>query len=442
MAKGDTRSSRPSGGGGGGSHSSYDDEGRGTSKSLYEEFEYFFENSGHSEDWLMGTNVKDADPTAHRMFANRSLLIEGLYDGRLYRYVQDMTWRYNIHDWASQKFQDDDRNDGRVRRIVVKKLGVEVWKKFQARAKDVYEHIREEDRKKAEAQRDSYGEQQATYKAEQIKRQKEEVRVIMKDVTLIKGALQADFHQAFSLDEIYAQREGDWLDDPIEGVRTGYGFGEEIRRPSGIKLQITVSLDQSNSMRHNRVHLAAAKSFRDIYLALEQLQDEHPNDMFISAFTFSNDGWGSSDRGRRAHNLTVTGWSEKKIIRSTETSLGAVNSYRDTDMYNHFAGEDTWFYTLFEAIEEWENGYGDPGAIKLDIILTDAVIEHPSDIRRSDKIQERRNGNLQTIMLNFMHESEWVNSDLPLHCVQYAASPVNIGGMLRNLLTEFVSVYL
>jgi cation transport regulator ChaB len=471
MARGDSKNSRRRWGGGG-TYRHYDDEGRGNSKYYWAEFKSWFEESGYSQDWLMGENTEGIDPTIARLFTagnlnrlfarqDKSLLAHGLYDGRLFAYIQSMRSRYNVHDWAYQKFEDTDSNDGRVRRLVVQKLGLDVWHKFQERAHKVWMYI-DDQRKEAQAERAGKdAEDRATFAAERIERQSKEVVQIKKGTALIAGAIRSDFDAAFSIEEIYGRSSGDWLDDPVAGATSGYGFGEEVRKPSGIQLQITVSLDMSNSMYYNDLHESAGEAYRDIYLALEQIKSEHADDLHIAAFTFANDGYEDKDRGRVARNLSVEyeyardedgryirdevngGYKQiAKINKSSETELGAVEAFRAGGSSYHFSGEDTWFYPLFEEIEKWETIHSEPGAVRLDIVITDAVIEHPSDIRRSDVIQGRRDGNLQTVMLNLLPEDEWVNSDLPLNCVQYAITPENLAGVLRNLLTEFVSVYL
>lgn len=454
MAKADTKHSRAKRGGYG-TYTSYDDEGRGNSKYYWTEFESLFTTSGFSEKWLMATEVQGLDPTLTRLFQDteindffghhQSLLDVGLYDGRLWSYITSMRDRFNVHDWAWDKFDDSEDNDGRMRRLIVKKLGLEVWRKFQIRAHKVYLEIDEKKKTEKAEKADKNAQDQAVFDAEHIKRRTTEVSALRQVTDLIAGAIRSEFDQAFKGVEVYAQDEGDWLDDPVAAVSSGYGFGEEVRRPSGIKLQVTVSLDLSNSMYNNDVFESAAKAFRDIYVALEALKEENEGDLYICAFTFSNDGYRAGDRGRRAENLTVPySWKtgEERTKKSTESHLGAVESFRAGGLKWHFRGEDTWFYPLFERIEQWEKSDSESGAVKLDIIITDAVIEHPSDIRRSDVIQERRDGDLQTVLLNFLPEEEWVDSDLPSRCVQYPANVDNIAGLLRNLLTEFVSVYL
>lgn len=431
MARGDSKSASYSYRGSSGATYSYtyDDEGRGYSKTLWEIFERTFNAQTDARGWLYGT-------------------IENcLSDGELYNYIQNMTSRYNVHDWAWNKFDDPDGNDGRVRRLIVKICGEDVWHTFQTRAKRVVEeHERELEERRLERDRE-WQQQRAAFEAEQIKRTEELVDTIDKDVDLVVGALRSDFDTAFAPEDVYYQNDGDWLDDVTTAYTSGYGFGLETKQASGTKLQITISLDLSNSMANNKVDDAAAKLFRDAYLALEQLRQEHIDDMYVAAFEFSYNGEYKNEygdikygEGRGAKCLSRRSWDDKEIV-PVGTFLGAVEDYKHFSRY-HFSGEDTWFYTLFEAIEKWENAHSDPGAYKLDLIITDAVIEHPSDLRRSDVVQERRDGSLQTVLLNLMPEREWVSSSLPKRCVQYPANKDNIAGLLRNVVAEFVGMYM
>lgn len=431
MAKGDTKSSRSSWGGGGGYSYSYDDEGRGASKNYWEAFEKRFASSGFSSDWLTGVT--------------ESISFLPLDDKFLYNCVHNMTERYTLHDWAWRKFEDSDTNDGRVRRIVIKHCGLEHWKLLQTRARRVWEETQEEIRRRNQERSDEHeANYKAAFEARKIKRE-EEVRQLMHNTDAVVGMLRTEFDTAFDYQEVYGRREGEWIDDPVSLYHDGRGYGYEESKAVGTKLQITVSLDLSNSMYYNRVAIDAANAFRDTYLALEQLQAEHQSDLFIGAFTFSEDGYQSGETGRIARCISV-GWNGQQRVVS-EDGLGAVEDYRPTNVDSWygkgvFTGEDTWMYPLFEEIEQWEQKYSDPGAIRLDLVITDAVVEHATDIRRSDVIQERRDGTLNTIMLNFMPIEDWADSDLPLRCIQYPVSPGNISGMLRSIITEFAAAYM
>lgn len=431
MARGDMKSSRSTGsrgrGSSGGYSYSYNDQGRGTSKTLFEEFESFFTASGFSSSWLLNNN-KESD------------LCISLYDERLYLYVHDMTWRFNIHDWAQVKFNDTDLNDGRVRRLVCGKCGVEIWQQLQTRARLIWERKEKEAQERAAERAAEWEQQRASFAAEQIKRNEELRAGIQNDVRMITGAISSEFNQSFAAHYIHDYDEGD-LDDVVSGYSDGHGFEYETQQAHGIKLQITLSLDCSNSMYYNHLSEPARKTFQDVWLALSAMKEEHPDDLFISLFTFARDGY-DGGKGKLARCLNARYDYRDNMIEEWKPDhpLGIFDPATYTSIY--FDGEDTWLYPLFTEIEKWETKFSDSGAHRLDLVITDAVIEHKVDITRSDAIQERRNGSLQTVMLNLLPEKEWVNSDLPMRCVQYAANADNIGGLLRNIISEFVGAHL
>lgn len=423
MAYGDRKSVSYRGGGGGSYAATYDDEGRGASKSYWEAFQRSFERSGYSVNWLLGKGDNI------------------LSDSTLYSYATNMTYRYSLHDWAWRRYEDPEGNDGRVRRLVVDKCGVVVWQQFQERAEQVHDKIEaERELRYRQAQEEWDAQSRAALEAREIRRG-EEYFEVMKHVDLIAGGMQSQFMEAFESVDIYGRREGDWIDDVVGISTSGYGFGEETQRAKGLKIQVTVSLDLSNSMTYNRLAEPAVAAFRNIYLALEKIKEEHPTDMFVAAFEFSDDGWAEGINtpnkeyraGRVARRLQGTG-------RDDAHSLGAVELYRP-GQHHCFNGEDTWFYPLFTEIEKWEKEHSDPGAVKIDLILTDAVLEHQSDIRLCDEIQERRDGVLHTVLMNFLPMSRWAKNDLPARCVQYAADRDNMIVALRNILLEYVGVY-
>jgi hypothetical protein len=165
------------------------------------------------------------------------------------------------------------------------------------------------------------------------------------------------------------------------------------------------------------------------------LKRELEGNLFTAYFTFSEDSW--NGKGKQVRDMKFGEGDE----------FNNFNHFRPSEVkgwYGHgpYDGTDTFITPLFERIEKWEAAESDPGAIKLDIILTDAVLEHASDIREAAVVMERRDGALQAILLNFMPEGQWHDATLPRRCVQYPANKDNIDGMLRNLLSEFVAIQL
>jgi len=399
----------------------HDDEGRGESKQVWEWFE---ENFGATPtlDWLLS-----------------------LDDQRYYWLIKASTYRHGILDIAITRTADID---SRARRMVRQKLDVASWCEFHAAMVAAFNRVvakRDADEHEA-AER--YRGERAAYVAQ---REATAVRIahenwveVAPGVDMTVGMLSSDLNQAFvSTDRI--GQNGDWIEETVEAYQGEAGFGYEDKKAVGVKIQITLSLDLSNSMLYNGVAIPAAAAFRDIGLSLKEMKKEYEDDLFTAFFTFSADGYRDNEKGKRVYLLQTP--AEPK-----PESLGEFDPYAPSQLIRHpefgygidniFSGTDTYINPLLANIERWEKENSDPGAVKLDLVLTDAVLEHKSDIREADVIQDRRDGTLTTVMLNFMPESEWLMSTLPKRCYQMHVDADNIQGVLRNTITEFVAAHM
>lgn len=299
-------------------------------------------------------------------------------------------------------------------------------------AKAQLEREREILRMKANGTYDAYIESQKLKKqaedvaqAQWVLQQKEDrdVRLLQKssNARLMAGSLQTEFVSAIGWRERHSQPEGDWLDDPVMAVTTGYGFGEEVRTSQGIRLQVNLCLDCSNSMVHNGLDRVSQDAVRDMYLGMRMAAADLPTgSMTINVWI-----WAGNTDGKWVSHLT----SKSNVEKTQDNPMGPLDGW-----WANFDGEDTWIAPLFARLEQWENKYGDPGAYRLDIIVTDGVLEHVTDSREADKIQERRDGALQTVMLNFLPSEDWADSRVPKRCVQYPATPDNIVALMRSVL--------
>lgn len=426
MAYGDTKSVKYRGGGGWGSSSYYDDEGRGRSKDLYERFCELWE--GHKADRL-----------------DFLFNAEKLTNDFLWNLWKNTTWRFNLHDFCDNVNWSD--SDGRVKRMIVKQFSDKTWSRFvEERLKPLNEIEKERVWMEQLASGIKSIIRQHEYKVEEKKRiaaklekLEQETTELYQRVELTAGTLRSDFFEATRAKERYGQFDGDWIDDPVAGYMGTGGFGEEYRTSTGIKLQVTLSMDISNSMRHNKVSEAASQAYLELGLAIKQLAEENAGSVFYAFFEFSGE-----EDGKHAKRLT----DEKQWYNSYDgvhADEGEEFYLEELEQVRHgfrYDGEDTWMYPLFEKIEKWENGHSDPGAIKIDLIISDAVLEHPTDLSKSSVIQERRDGMLQTIVLNLMPEKHWHGGALPMRCVQYAANPDNLAGLMRNILMDVVNTYI
>lgn len=243
---------------------------------------------------------------------------------------------------------------------------------------------------------------------------------------LMAGSLQSEFASAIGYRERYAQQEGDWLDDPVGALTTGYGFGEEVQVSKGIRLQLHLCLDCSNSMYHNRISDVSQQAVRDLYLAAKMASDGLPDESLkVHVWT-----WARGRDGKQVNHVT-----NDYSVRENHDNPAGVMEYAWTG----FDGEDTFIAPLLSNLENWENMNGDAGAARLDIIVTDGVLTHPADAREADAVQERRDGALQTVMLNFLPIEEWTDSRVPKRCVQYPATPDNLNGLMRGILGSWLA---
>lgn len=424
-ARGDVRTQRSSGrgrGGGGGS-SFYDDQGRGTSKSIWEWFESNYTAANFSKTWLMD-----------------------LPDEKCYWLLKNSVERHGLVDIAYYWTPGwNEYQDTRAHRLVIKHLKESDWCDFHKHLVEGCNNHRaklDQERKEAATKRDQqYAIAQAQREAAQAIVRREDYEQIQQTVSPTVGMFEAELNTAFRYHDQVGDA-GDWIEEGVDTFVDGSGYGYEQSKATGIKLQVTVSLDLSNSMYYNGVHAVAAETFRNLCLTLEELKKMYTDDLYTAYFTFSLDWYEKA--GKRVDQLVYTGTpkDEYDLKALTEFSPSNIKAW-SADYWGHkgpFQGEDTWVSPLFEAIERWEKEESDPGAAKLDIIITDAVLEHPMDIRQSDVIQERRDGTLSSVFVNFMKQENWLNSTMPKRCFQMAVDKDNVAGILRQILMEFVSV--
>lgn len=414
-----TTISRGRGGWRGGGGSFYDDQGRGVSKSVWEWFQENWEKAKFEKNWLMA-----------------------LPDSDYYRLVKSSTYRYGIMDITHLNYPGwSEHSDTRAHKLVVKKHDEQTWVEFFEIMMAGYERHKAYRIKVAQEQATKMEGEQAAYRAqreaEKVQLEKDEWEHTTKVINTTAGVIMADLENTAWAIKDKVGRDGDWIENIGDTYIDGSGFGYEIERAVGVKLQVTVSLDLSNSMLYNQIAVAAGNAFRDICLSLKAVKEQLPDDMFVGFFTFSEDDYWGTKRGMRAVRL-----------ESSSTTFGEVNEFRPHKLKDYwnlkrlFDGEDTYITPLLREIFAWECKYSDPGAIKLDIVITDAVLEHKRDIQAASVIQETRDGRLQTVLLNFMPEEDWLGSTLPSRCVMVKVDEDNIAGILRNILYEFVGVNL
>lgn len=287
------------------------------------------------------------------------------------------------------------------------------------------------------------------YQAEQAReaerREQEEAQQkldILANSQLMLGSLQSETSEVFRRSERYELDTGDYLEDPVSSRLRSGGWIEDTHKRAGFRLQLSISLDVSNSNWYNGVAPHAIRAFQEIVLAARALKEEQPESVVYSAWLFSKnrDGKGTEQLVDYKNQYDWNTGRNVKVeiedpLKETVKLFGAGKSEPS------YAGEDSYIYPLFQAIKAWEDAEVGPGYVKLDIILSDGVFERKVDITTADEIQAQR-GQCHSVVLNFMPEEEWYEGRLPFQVVQYGVTGDNVNGMLRLVLASFLEAYL
>jgi len=250
------------------------------------------------------------------------------------------------------------------------------------------------------------------------------------------GYLQSELAASIGWGEVHGLYDGDWIDDPVAAASGQGGFGEEVRATKGIKLQVNICLDVSNSMVYNGLSDVSVAVIRTLYLSLFAASKDLLDDsLIVNLWT-----WAGGEDGKHVRLLSTDEnyWGEyHHPFEDEDDPLGTAVS-RLPQYPSRWNGQDTWMYPLMEELESWENTHGDAGAYRLDLIVSDGVMEHPTDVRKCDEIQDRRDGTLQSVVLNFLPMEEWADYSVPNRCVQYPADLDNLFGLIRQILGDWL----
>lgn len=244
------------------------------------------------------------------------------------------------------------------------------------------------------------------------------------------GDFLAELSTAMRYRERGGLESGDFLDDVDRLFTDGRAFGEEIAWPSGTHLQVAVAIDCSYSMWANGIMSVAGPAAMQLHQYLSAAVAELPEGAltyapFVWALDHS-DGRKKSEHGRTAYQVSGD------FLRSLEGARLDGNMVMLTT-----AGHDTYIAPLFRKIQTWERDH-DPNAYRIDLVITDGVLEHRDDVIEATKVQEERDGRLSTVMLNFLPRREWSDYALPDRCFQREVNARNLATVLREALSEAV----
>jgi hypothetical protein len=246
--------------------------------------------------------------------------------------------------------------------------------------------------------------------------------------------------------------QGDWIEEPERYFTDGLVFATEEATAASVKLQITVSMDASTSMWANNLMRFAGPTFialdRIIRKAIADLPEGsvhyapfifHGQALKLPA-AFLNNYVGRVDWKSREDKAWESPWPNYPAYDTFTKAkeLGQISQEARLTDYR-LSGEDTRLAPLFQTIKDWEEKEGDTSAVRLDIVITDGVLENEQDVQQATRIQEDRNGRLRTVLLNFLPLKEWSNYQLPERCSQFAVTKDDLDRSIRTILNDAIA---
>lgn len=271
------------------------------------------------------------------------------------------------------------------------------------------------------------------------------------DSNIEVGDFLSDLQTAIKFRMRAGLAQGDWIEEPERFLTDGLVFGQEIASAGDVKLQITLSLDASTSMWMNKIMKHAGPAV----LAFDRVIRKAIQDLPIGSVTYQpfifhqtahkipaaylNGYVGRAEwkSGEEASDAIWPNYPRQNQVDAAKEA-GEIPATAQAHDFK-LSGENTLIAPLFKAIQEWEQKDGDVNAVRLDIVLTDGVLEEEGDVEEATKIQEERNGRLRTVMLNFLKLDQWSNYQLPDRCAQFAVDADNLDSSIRTILQESVA---
>lgn len=237
------------------------------------------------------------------------------------------------------------------------------------------------------------------------------VRQLGRRANIDTGDFVAELSTVMRTRHRYGLAEGEFIEDVERVFTDGQVFGEEERRPTDVQLQITVSMDRSKSTFANGVARIGGRAFIALDKTVRQAALDLPEGcLTYQPFTFAGGATRETPEGVRRYNgqwwLPSDDWADTRIT------------------------------PLFRAIQRWEQTVGNPDAFKLDIVITDGVLEHRKDVAEANRIQVERNGRGAVVMLNFLPREEWGDYHMPSRTVMYEVTEDNLAARLRTVIAE------
>lgn len=186
--------------------------------------------------------------------------------------------------------------------------------------------------------------------------------------------------------------DGDWLDDPVDLITDGSGWGVETLGAKQYRKHINICVDNSGSTHMPATGFCSA--------ALTNVANSLLTVLFTAASRWPGITWDAFSFNRITRQETGRTGQQNRY-EDVRQSLGRVYS---RDPLNADARE-TNLAPLMTAILENETERGLIGSPRLDIILTDGEFESQADADEAAVIQRQRGDGVSTYVLNLCPET-------------------------------------
>jgi hypothetical protein len=247
---------------------------------------------------------------------------------------------------------------------------------------------------------------------------------------------------ASSFKTLYGLESGDDLDDVVDQALERTGMSEEQQRLSRTRLEMKFCLDISSSMwqtNHGRPILPGTVMMRMFNIALNLVRMKLPENVF----KFSQWLWSAGHGGHMVcclDDLSLGNFVPDElqhIVKAKRNPTPAEIDALYARLGAHtpdYVGHGTTIVNLLKGLNAWEQKHGDSKAHRLDLVVTDGVID---DWKKAGAIQvDRRNAGKYEG--DILQAATKLNANIPEGFVVRKLSPEKLDFVTRDVLLEFV----
>lgn len=245
---------------------------------------------------------------------------------------------------------------------------------------------------------------------------------------------------------VYGLEDGGDLDEVVQHYLEHDGMADDYQRLSKIRLQITLAADLSGSMfrvENGRPIVPAMAMMRMFQRAFKQTQ-EHlaPGVLNYSMWCWSAGVIGGETiclNDLSMGSLIPEEYQERPELFGVPMPLSMI----EIDQFFEgiaavkptFRGTGTQLIPLISGLRKWEENHGDPGAYRLDVIVSDGKL-YEDDVKKCSlaQVERRAGGKYEGVILQIGPDKTLVPEGLTM----IKCKPQQLDVIMRDILLGFV----